>query len=178
MSPNYTKYGIYVKNIKDWYLNFCVKRFANSQIEIYYRRLLPSLFWNLMIFNLACMLPLVVHGRMRENLFKNRGSYNPAIDQLPVTALVFLSNWQIQKRIWNPIRYPTFRQLVEKYSSPNHLAMINRNFNFASITMISITGSWLLANIYQLTYQDRSTRKYLGKTTKPFIGADSTDMME
>lgn len=134
----------------------------------YYIRILPTLFWNLVGYNLICTTPLINHGLMREKLFKSRGSYNPATYQLPFASALFLINWQIQKQIWNPINRPWFCEFIARH--PEYCVKnINRNINFVSLSLISLTGSFVLANIYQLMYQDIEMKRYLHKSNKPFI---------
>lgn len=141
-------------------------------INQYYTSTLPTLFWNLVAYNILCMLPLINHGLMRERLFRNRGSYNPSTHQLPYTSALFLLNWQLQKRVWNPISKPWFNELIAKY--PEYCAKnVNRNINFISLSLISVTGSFVLANIYQLIYQDVDMNRYLRRSTKPFIGLNA-----
>jgi len=85
--------------------------------------------------------PLILHGRSREEVFRRRGSYNSAINELPVATLLTLGSWQVSKRLWNIENNPQFHKLPDKFS-------------LKPIILMPI--SYMISNISMLSIQDKS----------------------
>jgi len=136
------------------------------------QRCIPFLFWNLVTINIVCFYPLIKHGKMREDVFRKRGSYNTAIDTLPLATGLTLGSWQVSKRLWNIQDKPWYQKLI-KPENIGVRTMTVRNINFAAFALMAGSMSYLYSNYSMLDKQDNNMRKFINNS--PNLSPDSLD---
>ena len=114
----------------------------------------------------------IKHGKMREDVFRKRGSYNTAIDTLPLATGLTLGSWQVSKRLWNIQDKPWYQKLI-KPENIGVRTMTVRNINFAAFALMAGSMSYLYSNYSMLDKQDNNMRKFINNS--PNLSPDSLD---
>lgn len=127
--------------------------------------------WNIIGINIFCFYPLIKHGKYREETFRHRGSYNPAVDQLFPATILTLGSWHTSKKIWNCETQDWFNKLNPEIKQ--YMLKWNR---FAAFGIITLSCSYMFTNIYSLYVQDRALN-YFNKTSVN-VSPDAVDLKE